>query len=288
VTQPLFEHRRLFAGTQTRVLELEGDGVPLVFFHGYGDSADTWRLMLDLLGRRDRRAIAVDLRGFGHADPLSDAAVLPQLDAFGAAVVEAVTEEAGCAPVVVGNSLGGLLSMRLAQRDDLPLAGIVPVGPAGLDLSRWIGMIESAPLLRALLAVPAPVPEAITREIVGRLYGMLAVRHAGELDPRVVAGFTSHYGNRATIRRYLGTGRRLRPELVDCFELEKITGPVMGIWGQHDRLVPVSNAERLEAGVPHAKTVILEHCGHCPQVEVPERMVRLVCDFAVESAALAA
>ena len=69
--QPLFEHRLELAGYATRVLELEGDGVPIVMFHGYADSADTWRQSLALLGRRGRRAIAVDLPGFGMADPLS-------------------------------------------------------------------------------------------------------------------------------------------------------------------------------------------------------------------------
>ena len=68
--QPLFEHRLELAGYDTRVLELEGDGVPIVMFHGYADSADTWRKSLALLGRRGHRAIAVDLPGFGTADPL--------------------------------------------------------------------------------------------------------------------------------------------------------------------------------------------------------------------------
>jgi hypothetical protein len=39
--QPLFEHRMTFAGFNTRVLELEGDGLPIAMFHGYADSADT-------------------------------------------------------------------------------------------------------------------------------------------------------------------------------------------------------------------------------------------------------
>ena len=86
--QPLFEHRVHAAGYETRALELEGDGPGLVLLHGWGDSADTWRPLLAELGARDRRAIAVDLPGFGTASRLTGDAMLPQLDAFAAALVE--------------------------------------------------------------------------------------------------------------------------------------------------------------------------------------------------------
>ena len=102
--EPLFEHRQEFAGYDTRVLELEGSGPPLLLLHGYADSADTWRPVLAALGRAERRAIAVDLPGFGAADRLHhDQPILPQLDAF----ARAAAEYAGARPVVAGNSLGG-------------------------------------------------------------------------------------------------------------------------------------------------------------------------------------
>ncbi len=50
--QPLFEHRLDLAGYRTRALELEGDGPPLLLLHGFSDSADTWRILLDRLGPR--------------------------------------------------------------------------------------------------------------------------------------------------------------------------------------------------------------------------------------------
>jgi pimeloyl-ACP methyl ester carboxylesterase len=79
--EPLFEHRLELAGRSTRVLELEGDGRPIVLLHGFADSADTWRSVLDRLARAGRRALAIDLPGFGAAEPLAAGPVLPQLDA---------------------------------------------------------------------------------------------------------------------------------------------------------------------------------------------------------------
>src|SRR3954452_6127472 len=105
--QPLFEHRLTLAGFSTRALELEGDGPPAVLLHGYADSADTWRRALDLLARRGRRALAVDLPGFGTATPLRrDQPVLEQLGRFARGLVDHVAAEHG--PVLLcGNSLGG-------------------------------------------------------------------------------------------------------------------------------------------------------------------------------------
>ena len=63
--QPLIEYPEEFAGHITRVLEIEGDGSPVLLLHGFGDSADTWRMVLDRLSRAGRRAMAIDLPGFG-------------------------------------------------------------------------------------------------------------------------------------------------------------------------------------------------------------------------------
>ena len=277
--QPLFEHRRRFGGFETRVLELEGEGPPLVLLHGYADSADTWRHVLDRLGRRDRRAVAVDLPGFARAERLRDGAVLPQLDRFVAAVAEDTAGDAEA--VVAGNSLGGCLALRAAQERKVPLAGVVPFAPAGFDMARWFVLIERDPILRTLLSIPAPLPEAIVRQVVGRAYRTLGFHRGAAVDGAVIDAFTSHHRDRATVRRYLDTGRRLLPELNDaaCFALDRVRCPVRLVWGERDRMVSPSGARRVVESLPDTEVVILERVGHCPQVEAPERASELLCEF---------
>jgi pimeloyl-ACP methyl ester carboxylesterase len=283
--QPLFEHRRTFAGYETRVLELEGQRPPLVFFHGFSDSADTWRPALALLGRRDRRAVAVDLPGFGAAARLRPGSVLPQLDSFAREVIAYAGDEGA---VAVGNSLGGSVALRLGEHDEARLGGVVAVAPAGLDMAGWFALIERDVVLRALLASPLPVPARVLQAVVGRIYRFLAFADPGRVEEKVISAFTSHHRDRATVARYMDTGRRLLGELHDPFRLSEIACQVLLVWGSRDRLVFPSGAQKVIDAIPGTRLELLEGCGHCPQIEAAERFVDLIEDHFPHSARAAA
>jgi pimeloyl-ACP methyl ester carboxylesterase len=284
--QPLFEHGLTLGGFSTRVLELEGDGPPLVLFHGYSDSADTWRATMARLGRLDRRAVAVDLPGFGRASQLKPGKVLPQLDRFGEAVMRYAAPDGG--GIAVGNSLGGCLALRLAEREELGLAGVVPVAPAGLDMARWFAIIERDPIVRTLLSSPVPVPDWALRRAVAEVYRRIAFHRPRTIDAKTIDAFTSHFTEQRTLARYLATGRSLLPELKDPFRLELIKCPVLIVWGDNDAMVYPKGAQRVLDVVPGARLERLERCGHCPQLECPERFTDLLLDFPPPAVAEAA
>jgi pimeloyl-ACP methyl ester carboxylesterase len=285
--QPLFEHRQRFAGFGSRVLELEGEGPPLVLFHGWADSADTWRHLLAAAGRQGRAALAVDLPGFGAADLLRPGPVLPQLDHFAAAVVDHAAAT-GAEVVVAGNSLGGVMALRAGELGhELPIAGVAPVAPAGLDMPRWFDLVERDPILRRALALPFPLPGPLLRETVGRVYRTLAFAHPGAIDRKVVATFTSHHRDRATVLRQLEAARRVIPELDDCLRLERVRCPVLLVWGERDRMVSPRGARRVLEALPTARLELIEDCGHCPQIEAAERLAQLLLDFPAPLAAAA-
>ena len=280
MTEPLFEHRLTLAGLETRALELEGNGPPLVLLHGFADSADTWRLVLDRLGRREQRALALDLPGFATAAPLDRGrGVLEQLDAFTAAAIEYAAGDRRERVVVGGNSLGGALALRAGERADPPLRGVVPIAPAGLDMPRWFQLIERDPLVRFVLRSPLPLPEVAVRAVVGEAYRQLAFARPRAATGRVVASFTSHFRDRHAVARYLDVGRRVLPELDEPFRLAEVRVPVLLIWGERDRMVSHRGAQRVVDALPRTTYELLEGVGHCPQVEAPDRVVALLADF---------
>ena len=285
------EQRIELAGFSTRALELEptGDarGPAMVLLHGFSDSADCWRPTLNELAKLGRRATALDLPGFGQAARLDrNAEILPQLDTFVAAAVHREAERSPTGDVVLaGNSMGGAASLRAAQNADLPLAGVMPVAPAGLDHARWLAVIEGEAPLRWLLRSPVPMPEVVVREVVGRMYRAMAFARPGQLDAASVSSFTRHVGTKRDVVRILGTGHRLVAELTDPFELGRIACPVLVVWGERDRMVLAKGADRVLEEVEGSSVVLIEDCGHCPQVECPKRMAELLVEFPAEVAA---
>ncbi len=278
------EHTLRLADVRTRALELEGEGPPLLLAHGYGDSADTWRLLLDRLRKRGRAAVALDLPGFGTADDLHPKdPILPQLDRFMDAAIERWADDGQV--VLAGNSLGGTVGLRAAERDgerpeeERRVAGVVPIAPAGLDMPTWFAAIQGAPLVRAVLRSPIPVPEVAVRRAVGTTYRVLAFASPRKADDSVVGAFTSHFGSRKDVVRLLGTGRRLLPEIKSPFRLDQVRCPVLVVWGERDRMVFSKGAERIVEALPETEVAMLPKCGHCPQIEEPDRLAELLTGF---------
>jgi pimeloyl-ACP methyl ester carboxylesterase len=281
--EPLFEHRMEFAGYETRVLELEGRGEPILLLHGWSDSADTWRCMLAKLGREGRRAVAVDMPGFGTADPLEDGPMLPQLDAFAAAALAYAGAGAkrgrrrrAVRGIVVGNSLGGCVALRLAEREPEHVERVVALAPAGLDMARWLALIEHDQLLRLLVHAPVPFPARIVQGAVARVYRSLAFADPSAVEPGIARAFAKHHPDRAALVRMLASGRRMLPELHDPFDLDALRCRVQLVWGDCDRLVFHRGAQRLLAAVPGSSLELIERCGHSPHIEHPDRVVELL------------
>lgn len=267
-------------GVPTRAISTAGKGAPTILLHGWLDNADTWSEVLRGLAERERPAVAYDLPGFGVAPDLGPGSVLDQLVDFAAAAVRDAAERAGSEVVVAGNSLGGWVALRAAEIEDLPIAGAVPIGPAGVRMAPMFFTLDRVPAVSRVIGLPTPVPPALVRTVAGRLYRSLAFADPAAVERAVVDRFTRFTADRAVIRTRLDYAKRLRPELERPFDAERITVPVTVLWGERDRLCIPDGAKELAAALPHARIEMLPWCGHTPQVEAPDRVIAAIAELA--------
>jgi pimeloyl-ACP methyl ester carboxylesterase len=251
-----------------------GAGPPLVCLHGFGDTWRSWQLVLGAL-ERDHDVLALTLPGHAGGPPLHGR---PDDDTLADALERAMDEEGLSSAHLVGNSLGGYLALRLAERGRA--RSVVAFAPAGGwaagDRSRAQTLALQAGLV-AQLRTLAPQADAFVASAEGRRRATALVsvnfEHIpAELCAHQIVGFA-----RADAGPLLEAGARSAWPL----GVERIECPVRIVWGTDDRLLPwPSAAERFRGGgLGHADWVVLDGVGHCPQLDVPLEAAQLIVGF---------
>jgi pimeloyl-ACP methyl ester carboxylesterase len=251
-----------------------GSGPPLLLLHGFTGSWRVWDLVLAQLERR-HDVLAPTLPGHAGGPPIADVVSTDEVvDA-----VERMLDEAGFETAhLVGNSLGGYLALRLAQRGRA--RSVVALSPAG-------GWPAGDPALAQTLALfpewqeafrlLAPTADAVARSPEGRRRVTSALAVDGErLPPELVVHIINATafcpGTQALIDTALREGYELSPERITC--------PVRVVWGTQDALLPwPSTATRYRQWLPHADWIELDGVGHCPQFDVPLETAQLILGF---------
>jgi pimeloyl-ACP methyl ester carboxylesterase len=278
----IVERRSTHAGFQTRELVVTGRGPTVLLLHGFGDSADTWRPVLTLLSEAGQAAIAVDLPGFGQADPLAKGELVPQLDRFVDAAIRAPSDATGV--VVVGNSLGAAAAARAARNKDLPVAAVMTLGVAGIA---WKGPTASIGLLAAVLRIVStlPVPGPVHRTLLRWSLARLLYGDRSAIDPEVVARFASDYTNASSTHRLVRLGVAFKTELDRTRDHGGIRCPMTVLHGSRDLLVPVSASRILHEANPGSRLIVLRSAGHCPQLDAATVVAQHAHQLAVTASA---
>ena len=264
-------------GLPTRYLTV-GEGPPLLLLHGVGDNALDWRWVMPALAHI-HRVYAPDLPGSGgSAKPLADYS-----PTFFTRFVGAFLDTIGVdRAVVVGNSLGGLLSLRLALADPERVVALVLVGSAGLGRKVAYSLRSLALPGYGKLAVawgkrrPGAAQRALGRStlLFARPWRVPQEWIKEQYRLARLPGFLE--AQLATVRAQVGL-RGQREVLVD--RLSQLTMPVLIVWGARDRVLPYSQAQEAMAYLQNGSLELIPDCGHVPHVEHPERFVASLGQF---------
>jgi len=265
---------------------------PVVFVHGLGGSHLNWCQVGPQLAV-GRRAVALDLHGFGLTPGTRRTSTVRAnarlLDRF-------VRQILGTPVILVGNSMGGMISVLQAAAAPDTVAGLVLIDPA-LPLPRQVPDPQVATRF-VLYALPG-VGEVVVRTMLARRTPELAVRQLIELnfadpsraDPAMMAASVElarrRMGGPTQARAYaqslLAASRSLlrvngRPwrywEMMASIRI-----PVLLIGGEADRLVPLAAMRQAAARNPRWDTVFLAGVGHTPQLEVPDVVIGAIGDW---------
>jgi pimeloyl-ACP methyl ester carboxylesterase len=260
---------------------------PAVYVHGLGGSSQNFTDVAGLLADRfDGQA--VDLPGFGYSDP-SPRYSIP---AFADKMIKYL-EHDGRGPVhLVGNSLGGSISVRMAAlRPDLvrTLTLISPAMPF-LDPRRT----AQGPML-PLLALPLAdrlfalgmarmTVDEMTDEVLAACFGdvrkVSPQRRAEAMEEIRLRYTVAHYP-----KAYLGTLRGLVSNFLRAYLpgansqwrlAARITAPTLVIGGLTDRLVDPRVPAQVAKVIPDSRLLILPGVGHVAQMEVPRLVAQAI------------
>ena len=268
------------------VADFGGAGPTMVLVHGLGGSHANWLAVGPALAAH-ARVLAPDLPGFGRT-PLAGRSAHVHA---GVALVDSLLDTVADGPaILVGNSMGGLITMMQAAACPEKVAGLVLVGPAQPRPRR--ALVDPAVALTFAAYVFPGVGEQFVRwraawlgpeRLVRQTLAFCCADPTG-VPPEVVAAHVAVARERQQMPwahpAFLEAARSIFAILARSRDMQamvrRIAAPTLLIQGSEDRLVPLAAARALAALRPDWSLEVFERVGHVPQLEAPERFVATV------------
>ena len=251
------------AASPRLVVDVVGEGEPIVFLHGIGGNRTNWASQL--AGLSDIwRCVAFDFRGYGDSEDVPGA-----LDFFDFTQdVARVLAELGILRChLVGLSMGGLVAQAFYARHrdkviSLAIAGSRPGSSPVFEDSQRFAAERAKPIEQGAAA--------LADSLLPRLLGP-------DVTPEV----------RETIRASLA---RLRPEsykkvlsarlsIAPFLDLSSIAVPTLLIAGSHDQVAPPAQMQAMAAAIPGSVLEIMPEAGHLMNIEQPARFDAAIRNF---------
>jgi pimeloyl-ACP methyl ester carboxylesterase len=280
------QHRSADLDGPVHYADFGGSGRPIVLVHGLGGSHVNWLAVGSRLTRHGR-VLAIDLAGHGRTPSLDRTAkVGANRRLLGRFLAEVMREPA----ILVGNSMGGYISLAEAAAEPDKVAGLVLVAPA-VPRASDAGFDRAVTTFFASVLLPGIgwglMRRRARRGPVQNVRDTLALCcvDPSRVDPAIVAAHVELAHERVALGSVVGhdfleavrslTARLIRRRQFYAM-VATIRAPAMIVQGDRDRLVRVEAARALAAARPDWQLEVLDDIGHVPQLEAPARFLAVV------------
>ena len=252
-----------------------GSGVPLILIHGMGSASTIWKGITPAL-ERHFEVITVDLPGHGQTpyDPgqAMDPAALADLIVTNMDTLDIQQAH------FVGNSLGGWVGLEIASRHPSRVLTFTGLAPAGLILTPYTKINPITAQSRQIAVLTHSIQKYLLRFMWAKRIGFASsspkwreLPYEYALDAALAMGVSKGYFPAWNAMLY----RRFDTPIDSSI-------PLTVVFGDSDQTLPASTWQERTLVPPHTRWIVLPHCGHAPQWDCPEDVVRIICETAAQ------
>jgi pimeloyl-ACP methyl ester carboxylesterase len=252
-------------------------GKPMVLLHGLGATRYTWRHLLPELAKNNH-VMAIDMKGFGQSEKPMDEryTIFDQ-----AQIINDYLREHNLRNVtLVGHSFGGGVALAAALADMDSKANRIEK----LVLIDSIAYRQPMPLFFQVLRTPVigeigmslvPPEVQISRALA------IAYYYPGKMEKETVANYAAPLYSEGGRHALYHTINSLEPDNADALaaRYRELKLPVLLLWGEHDRIVPLEYGKKLAGDLPNSRIHFILNSGHIPQEEQPTDTLRSIKQF---------
>jgi len=227
----------------------------ILILHGWGSSSEKWQKVRDLLSKNNFQVIVPDLPGFGK----NPAPFKPwDIDNYVEWVKDFIETQKLEKFFLLGHSFGGRIAIKLAIKYPEKIEKLILVSSAGIK----------------------PKPNFILRfsaffAFVKKFRWLPGFFFAREIFYKYILRRTDYLKAKGIMRETFK--KVIKEDLAYCLSHIKI--PTLIIWGNKDKMTPVSDAYIINRKIKNSKLKLLKDTGHAPHLECPEKLSEVILKF---------
>jgi pimeloyl-ACP methyl ester carboxylesterase len=273
----VFEDRYTKVGNvNSRYWSAGEKGSTVILLHGVGCHVEFWERNIAALAQ-EHRVFAVDIVGYGRTDKPE---VVYTFELMADFVLDFMNAMGIDKASLVGNSMGGGISMTVAAQAPGRVKKIVLVAPVGLGrgLSPVLRLM-TLPMIGEVLTKPGR--RGVVRQMQLCLYD--PSQASDDFIDRATAIGTLPGNQRSFLSLIRETANivGVKKGIVADFSarLKRIKTPILMIWGRQDHILPVADGEAAVERMADVRLHVVDRAGHLPQIDKPEEFNATVLDF---------
>ena len=244
-------------------------GSDVLFVHGWVSSGRMWHSAMRTLSRY-HRTFAPDLPGFGDSQAIP--LIQYKIDFWVDLLAEFIQQQGLKAPMLVGHSMGGMISIKLALRYPELVSRIVCINPVVTGRTHLdLRLIAESPLSAVMRKFGHWVWPFVSSGAMADPLGLVRTANGdyvrNQEDWGKVNGEMTIAGLRAIMRCDLSP------------QLPQLTQPTLVVIGRYDLTAPNSEGRLLAEKAPNAELVVLR-AGHLPTDDLPSLIEAMLLGYA--------